>query len=276
MILKKIKKHVKLSLFKLNEKKEIEKFNEYNHPILAAIKNSFLRTKYKNDFSPSSIASFEKCENYRKKLLNDKTIITYEIFNSDDKKIVSDICQKAASPVKWCRFFHDIILHTNTNNVLEIGTNLGISGTYILEALKTKEDFNFVTMEGLPQLCKIASSEFSTITNSNNFKVLQGLYDNTFDQALSQPFNYNFLFIDGNHQKEPTLHYFEQLKNKISHPAILIFDDINWSEGMQETWEIIKKDKSVNYSIDLYKLGIIIIDKNDTIKGVEFNLSLSN
>jgi len=84
------------------------------------------------------------------------------------------------------------------------------------------------------------------------------------------------IFIDGNHQKNPTIEYFEKLLPKLSSPGIIIFDDINWTIGMKEAWDIIKSHKSVNYAIDFYKLGVIIVDTNDQNKNIEFALHLSN
>lgn len=71
------------------------------------------------------------------------------------------------------------------------------------------------------------------------------------------------------------MEYFETLKSRIGDTAILVFDDINWSPGMKEAWDIIKMDKDVNFSIDMYEQGIIIIDRNEIKKNIEFNLHLA-
>ena len=44
---------------------------------------------------------------------------------------------------------------------------------------------------------------------------------------------------------------------------------------MTEAWEIIKKDTAVNFSIDLYEQGIIVMDKNETQPNQNFNLHLA-
>jgi hypothetical protein len=56
--------------------------------------------------------------------------------------------------------------------------------------------------------------------------------------------------------------------------AIFVFDDIYWSEEMTEAWQIIQNDPDVNFSIDLYMMGIAIIDKNESIKNSSFSLHL--
>ena len=44
---------------------------------------------------------------------------------------------------------------------------------------------------------------------------------------------------------------------------------------MTEAWEVIKNDKEVNYSIDMYKLGIIVMDNSDSNFNRGFELHLS-
>jgi len=41
---------------------------------------------------------------------------------------------------------------------------------------------------------------------------------------------------------------------------VFIFDDIHWSEGMTEAWEVIKKHPKVTSTIDLYFMGIVFFN----------------
>ena len=73
-------------------------------------------------------------------------------------------------------------------------------------------------------------------------------------------------FVDGNHQKEPTLHYFKLLLAKVKEGSILVFDDIHWSEGMEEAWEEIKKHEQVMLTIDLFFIGIVFFSSSFKVK----------
>ena len=42
---------------------------------------------------------------------------------------------------------------------------------------------------------------------------------------------------------------------------ILIFDDIHWSEDMNEAWKIICSHKSVTLTLDLFQFGIVFLKK---------------
>jgi len=273
-MIQKVKKHFNILSSRMSESNTIDNLYKYNNSSMNAILDSFLAVK-KNEFSDNALHAFQKCEKNRQELSTNFTEVTYEIFGSDHKNNVSEISKKAASPASWCQFIYSLVVNSNTANVLEIGTNLGVSGTYILEALQQKEDYQFLTMEGVAKLCEIATDAFYKIGDPKKIQVIQGLYENTFPQALEQPFKYDLLFIDGNHQEEPTIKYFHELKSKISSPAIFIFDDINWSQGMKNAWATIKSDSDINFSLDLYKQGIVIIDKNEKTKGIHHNLHLS-
>lgn len=268
----KITKHTSILKRRLNQRSELNKMKAIDNELLQVITKSFDLTK-SGDNQKEDLEAFQLCEAYREKLLADTTQITYEVFNMDHVDTVQNICRKAASPAKWCRFLYHMTRSLNQPRILEIGTNVGISGTYLLHSSKANNG-RLTTMEGLPQLCNLSAEQFATIVPESNFAVIQGLYENTFPEVLKRDETYNLLFIDGNHKKEPTLEYFEALMDKIDQAAIFVFDDINWSQGMSEAWEQIKRNEHVNFSIDLYKLGIVIIDRNETRKNVEFGLHL--
>ena len=44
--------------------------------------------------------------------------------------------------------------------------------------------------------------------------------------------------------------------------SIFIFDDIHWSNGMEEAWEHIQAHPSVTCSIDIFWIGIIFFKKD--------------
>ena len=66
-------------------------------------------------------------------------------------------------------------------------------------------------------------------------------------------------FIDGNHQKKPTINYFEEILKYANNNTIFIFDDIHWSQGMESAWEYIKAHEKTTLTIDLFFLGIVFI-----------------
>ncbi|PQV45700.1 methyltransferase family protein [Jejuia pallidilutea] len=273
MISKKIAKHRLILERRLYQNSTLKSISAIDNQTLKHIVSAFKAVKNKS-YTKEDLNAFSRCENYRNNLLKDSRVVTYEIFSLNQTALVSDICKKAASKAKWCEFLYMIAKHINNPKVLEIGTNLGVSGAYILEAINAKDGY-FVTIEGLPKLCEIASQKFGTISHDSNFEVVEGLYDDTFPKVMNKNTAFNLLFIDGNHKKTPTLEYFNTLKSKISSPALFVFDDIYWSNEMKEAWQIIINDNDVNFSIDLYEQGLVVIDKNETLDKKHFELHLS-
>lgn len=271
----KINKHLQIMKNRVLFKSNINQISAYDNPVLTQVINSILKVKNKS-YAISDQHIFKSIENYRKELtLNTKTI-SYEIFNSNAKSQVHEIYRLAASSPIWGELLYFLVRDNQSKKILEIGTNVGISGTYILHAMKQNfEHFKFITMEGLVQLCDLSNEKFKSITSEHNFDVISGLYEDTFPVIIENERDFDLLFIDGNHQKEPTIMYFNELKKSMSSKAIFVFDDINYSEEMKEAWNYIKTDEKVNFSIDLYKWGILIIDESEKIKNKAFGIHLS-
>jgi predicted O-methyltransferase YrrM len=82
----------------------------------------------------------------------------------------------------------------------------------------------------------------------------------------------DFVFFDANHQKQPTLQYFNQCIAKANKNGIFVFDDIHWSEGMEQAWEIVKQHPKVTTSIDLYHMGILFF--NPELKPATYRIKL--
>ncbi len=270
-MLAKLAKHTDILKRSVLHKNQISRLRKYDNKLLHSVLNAVENAK-RDEFSAADQQVFGQLEQYRSQLLNDSSVITYEVFDLDSTNIVKNICINATSPPKWCRLHYSLAKETGAAQYLEIGTNLGVSGSYILSAIKDKKNCKFTTMEGLPALCKIASGNFSKIAGADSFEVIQGLYDQTFPELMSREIKFDVMFIDGYHKKKPTLEYYEKLKNHSSDQAVFVFDDINWDDEMKDAWQIIKNDPKANFVIDLYKLGIVIIDKNEKVKGVKADL----
>jgi predicted O-methyltransferase YrrM len=71
------------------------------------------------------------------------------------------------------------------------------------------------------------------------------------------PQTFDLVFIDGNHQKEATLNYFEKLLSAVHNDSVMIFDDIHWSKEMEAAWEEIKLHSEVSVTIDTFYWGLV-------------------
>lgn len=74
----------------------------------------------------------------------------------------------------------------------------------------------------------------------------------------------DYIFIDGHHDEEASLAYFEEILSFLADSALLIFDDINWSEGMRRVWNAIAHDRCVGVAVSLGPAGLSVVDSSIT------------
>ncbi len=78
--------------------------------------------------------------------------------------------------------------------------------------------------------------------------------------------NIDFCFIDGDHSYQATINYVYQIKDYLSEHAVLILDDIRWSEGMYSAWEELILLSDFNYTIDFGRIGLLFKHQNKSPK----------
>ena len=91
-------------------------------------------------------------------------------------------------------------------------------------------------------------------------RLVEGNFDLTLPPLLQQTGRIYFAFIDGNHREAPTVAYFESLLEHVHSQTILVFDDVHWSAGMESAWEKICAHPAVTLSIDLFFIGIVLLN----------------
>lgn len=198
-------------------------------------------------------------ETLRRKLLADHTTVEITDLgagsrkNNTNKRTVSQMVRYAAIPPKYGALLARIITHYNLKKVLELGTSLGLSAAYLASA---KEELAVVSLEGCPNTAKLAQKNMKAL-GLENVLIVTGEFTNSLNQLGRDGQMFDLIYIDGNHQLEPTLAYFNFALNHIHDDGFIIFDDIHWSLGMEMAWEHIKGSKQVNVTLDLYKLGIV-------------------
>ena len=94
-----------------------------------------------------------------------------------------------------------------------------------------------------------------------NISLIEGNFDEQLPKWLVYHKKVDFAFIDGNHLYKPTVAYFEALLEVVEDHSILVFDDIHWSEEMEQAWSEISGHKAVTLSIDLFFIGIVFFRK---------------
>ncbi|HSH53199.1 MAG TPA: class I SAM-dependent methyltransferase, partial [Bacteroidales bacterium] len=155
--------------------------------------------------------------------------------------------------IKYGSLIYRLVKYFKPENILEIGTSVGISTLYIARGAP---ESNFTTIEGVKEKIQIAKK----ITQEMNLQNIQ-FFCNDFDSGipiiLKKIKTLDFCFFDGNHTRKATESYFNMCFEKAHNNSVFIFDDIHWSADMEKAWNTIIKHKKVSLSIDLFRLGII-------------------
>lgn len=201
-------------------------------------------------------------EKYRQDLLKDQTPFERTDLGGGSRKplkliTVSAVATRSLQSARWSRLLYRILLHYRPGAVLELGTSFGVTTEYLASVAP---DLPVCTLEGDPFIAGRAADRFKA-DGFKNIELVQGNFDQTLQQVLSRIDSLGFIWLDGNHRKEPTLRYVEQILPYVKNDTILILDDIYWSREMQEAWESIKTDPRVRATIDLYRIGIVLFRK---------------
>lgn len=175
-----------------------------------------------------------------------------KLFKSDKRKI-SEITEYSAVKKKYGELLYRISEYYKPKTILELGTSLGISCSYLSLG---NPNAKVVTIEGCPRTSGIAQNTFYLL-GIKNITLVNGNFDEVLPLAFFDLLSLDLVFFDGNHTKKATLNYYEQCVKYINNDSIFIFDDIHWSNEMEEAWCEIKKNKKVTLTVDIFQFGIV-------------------
>ncbi|MCW3081921.1 class I SAM-dependent methyltransferase [Segetibacter sp.] len=211
--------------------------------------------------------AYEELETLRQDLISDNRQLTIEDFGAgsavtkSNERKVKNIAGSALKHKKYGQLMFRMVDYYKANTIVELGTSLGITTGYLASANLKGQVY---TLEGARQVAEVAKQNFKKLS-LENIQVVEGSFDDTLQPLLDKINKVDFAFIDGNHRREPTVRYFEQLLSKASENSVFVFDDIHWSEGMEDAWTSIKQHASVTLTIDLFFIGIVFFRKEQKV-----------
>jgi predicted O-methyltransferase YrrM len=197
----------------------------------------------------------------RKKAKRDTTIvpdIDYGAgsgYKSNSRKTVSRIYRHSAVPAAYGRILFRLANYFAPSCIIELGTSLGFSAMYLALG---NPDATILTIEGNPACARLAEN-FIKEAGINNTTVINDEFEHALQNiSIQHPL---LVFIDGNHTREATLGYFNFFLKYKNEDSVLVFDDIHWSRGMEEAWDIIRDHGEVKVTVDLFRMGIVFFSK---------------
>jgi predicted O-methyltransferase YrrM len=202
---------------------------------------------------------YDAAENLRKKMLAEDTRVLVtdlgagsQTFRGKERE-VSSIARHSAKPAKLGQLLFRLARATGGHCIVELGTSLGITTSYL--ALGSKQSRVF-TLEGAESLARIAEANFNDL-GLENVELIQGNFDETFPPLVERLSSIDLLFVDGNHRTDPTLAYFHKALPAMQNAGMMIFDDIHWSGEMEMAWKHIQEHEKVTCTVDLFWMGLV-------------------
>lgn len=197
-------------------------------------------------------------EAYKRSLLKDDTKLMVKdlgagsVNGSSKERRVSGIAKTSGKHKRYSRLLFRLAQHQGCQNILELGTSLGVTTMYLAGV----QGARVVTMEGAEAVADRATNAFSE-QGLLNITLVKGDFDQMLESTAGSMGGVDMAFVDGNHRKDPTIRYFDQLMVHTGDDSCIVFDDIHWSREMEEAWDHIRQDQRVRLSIDLFFVGIV-------------------
>lgn len=203
--------------------------------------------------------SYSEIEKIRQELLANISTIDVVDFGTgtSGKRKISEITSRSLKSEKYAQLMFRLANVLKPNIILELGTSFGITTAYLASANPNAVVYS---LEGCPQTATIAKSVLDKC-KLKNVTLCVGNIDETLSEVLKSLETIDYAFFDANHTKEATLNYFNLCLSKVNDKSVFLFDDIHYSRGMEEAWDVIKNDNRVRVSFDLFTLGIVFFNQ---------------
>lgn len=204
---------------------------------------------------------YETAEKIRRQMLRNSTSIVVKDWGTggriqkDYSRPVKSIAGDSAIRPATGRLIHRLAAWRQPRCILELGTSLGIGTLYLQTACKNAE---LHTLEGSPAIANLALENFRK-AGFDQIHVHTGPFSNTLEPLLKTGIQPGLVYVDGDHEYEPTLQYFQTLLQYADHDMVIVFDDIHWSRGMEKAWRKIIRHPRVKISLDLYQQGWVFL-----------------
>lgn len=238
--------------------------------------NSVFAQSLKSGFKTSANRkhSLSEINSLRDHLEKDKRTIQITDYGAGSKhqdantRVVGQIARYAGISRRYGTLLFDLLSYYKPKTIIELGTSVGLSSMYMAKACPTA---TIISHEGCAQTAAIAVENFKKL-KIDHINLVLGKFEDTLKDSLEKYKAPDWIYLDGNHRKVPTLAYFDLCLKYIDGEAILVFDDIHWSKEMEEAWEKIKSHEAVVRSVDLFKWGLVFIGKEKAKEDIVLNL----
>ncbi|MES2627220.1 MAG: class I SAM-dependent methyltransferase [Pseudomonadota bacterium] len=163
---------------------------------------------------------------------------------SGPTRMPDDVCTDAPTG----DFFSWLVQSWKPETVVEFGTAFGVSGMYFLAGLEKNQKGHLLTFDPNDVWRKLAVGCLSAI--SNRFTSVAGTFEENVDTVIAGR-TIDIAFIDAIHTREFVIPQLELVLARCSDNAIIILDDINFSDNMRACWQELANDSRFASSVTI-------------------------
>ena len=220
-------------------------------PFVYSFLNECLSTKIDKNFKNSR-------KNLFKNLKKNHSLIEITDFGAGSKKlgnyrVISKIFSTSSSKGKYGDLLYKIANFYKPQSILEFGTSLGIGSIHFSFGYPESK---ITTIDACKNTSESAIKNFNSLGIKNIYPIQSTFTD--YIRSISDE-KFDLIFIDGHHDGKALIEYIQQLIPFSNNDTIFILDDIRWSNSMFQAWNEIIKNDDFHLTIDLFRMGIIMI-----------------
>jgi len=148
----------------------------------------------------------------------------------------SQVCTTAQKGM----FFSWLAAQKKPNHILEFGSAFGVSGMYWLAGLEAIAHGQLLTFEANASWATIARENLSAI--SPRFVLTNAMFEEEVPRLHAQGVKADLAFIDAIHTSAFVNQQLALVLSLAAPGAVILIDDINFSEDMAQCWQAIAQD----------------------------------
>jgi len=208
---------------------------------------------------------YERLSRFRESVKNTPTVLQIQdhgagsqVFKSNTRN-TADILKHNSSSVKMSRLLYRVVRYFKPQQVLELGTSLGIATHAMATAAP---DAQIKSIEGSAAIADFTSNHLEN-HQVDNVCITTNTFDDFLDKLLKETnsHQYDLVYLDGHHDGAATIVYFERLLAYSHNDTVFILDDIYWSRDMTAAWNKLCKHSKVSASVDIFEIGFLFLRK---------------
>ena len=162
-------------------------------------------------------------------------------------------------PSVWGRFLLRLVRELAPASAIELGTGFGQSTAYQAAAMELNGRGE-VTSFDVEDMIAIAGPGLARLGLDSRAELVGGRIERTLPASLERDGTIDYALVDHDHTEAGTMAAFDQLLPRLAPGAVVVFDDIGWTDEMRRAWAAVATRDRVASTIGVRRLGIAVIE----------------